>query len=402
MASAQIRSAFGASVTGCRIAQPVSTSPASRFSVDSSAAQPRDQHRYPQPQHHDQQQPRHGHAPRCARPATVREATGAGRCLYDHATVADRVRITDVAPRDGLQNEPEPVPTAAKLRLIELVSASGVDEVEVTSFVSPAWVPQLADAAGLCDMMAASAALAGSRPVLSALVPNVRGMESALAANQRAIDRVGRRVIDKIALFTAASETFSQRNTNTSIEGTLQRFEPVVAMAQEEGLAIRGYISCAIACPFEGPTPPQRVADLAARLVALGVGDIDLADTIGAGEPESVVAMITAVLDQLGRDSVDRFTLHLHDTHQRAVDCALAAVRLGVRSFDAAAGGLGGCPFASVPGRRAPGNVDGVALVRALHGAGYRSGVDVDRLVEAARFARTLIGGARCAEGDAP
>jgi hydroxymethylglutaryl-CoA lyase len=304
----------------------------------------------------------------------------------------DRVRITDVSPRDGLQNEPGLIPTADKVRLVELLGAAGVDEVEVSSFVSPKWVPQLADAADVF------AALRGRKPpgvAHSALVPNEPGMRAALRVNEAA----GERLIDKVAVFTAASETFCRRNTNATIAETLERFAPVLRLAQESGLPVRGYVSCAVQCPYEGPIAPQRVADVAARLLDLGVDEIDLGETIGAGTPDSVSAMLEAVMARLGTARgraawPPLLTLHLHDTFGRAAECVRAALRLGVRSFDGAAGGLGGCPFASTPARRAPGNIATETLARVVVEEGYAVGLSTGALATAAAHARGLRAGA--------
>lgn len=307
--------------------------------------------------------------------------------------MSEIVRIADVAPRDGLQNESGFVPTAEKAVLVGMLAASGVDEVEVTSFVSPKWVPQLGDAADLCELLAKTKARG---VVYSALVPNERGLHGVLEANRRA----GSRVIDKVSVFTAASETFSRRNTNASIAETLERFAPVVAGARKEGLAVRGYVSCMVACPFEGPTEPWAVASVAGRLADLGVDEIDLADTIGAGTPESVGRAVSTVLQSLDEShgwlDADRLTVHLHDTHGRAGDCVRVALELGVRSFDAAAGGLGGCPYASAEGLRAPGNIATATLLDAVERAGLRHRVDRAKLNDAAALARRLVSGAGC------
>jgi hydroxymethylglutaryl-CoA lyase len=321
------------------------------------------------------------------------------------------VRITDVAPRDGLQNEPGVIPTAEKVRLVELLCATGVDEVEVSSFVSPKWVPQLGDAA---EVFAALRERAGvlesqpprpasgrgslSRPVFSVLVPNEKGLEGAIAVNGGA----GGRLIDKVSVFTAASETFSKKNTNATIAETLARFVPVIERAHASGLRIRGYVSCVIACPFEGAIAPAQVARVAAELLELGVDEIDLGDTIGAGTPESVGLMLRTVGEALdsatGPDAgawltdPERLTLHLHDTFGHAAECVRAALDLGVRSFDGSAGGLGGCPYASTPGKRAPGNIATGTLVETVHRAGFRTGVDLAKLAEAAAFAMKMVG----------
>lgn len=305
------------------------------------------------------------------------------------------VRITDVSPRDGLQSERTPIPTEEKARLVELAQATGVAEVEVSSFVSPRWIPQLGDAGELFAM------LAGAKPegvLYSALVPNEKGLEAALRANQSARQAHGvERLIDKVSVFTAASEGFALKNTNATIEETLKRFAPVIERAHEHGLMVRGYISCIVSCPYDGVIEPVAVGDVMSRLLALGVDEIDLGDTIGAGTPESIEAVVMEAIDRLEGQATNGFgdpmlTLHLHDTHERAAECVRMALDLGVRSFDASAGGLGGCPYASTPGNRAPGNISTQTLVEAIIGAGYATGIDGTALGEASVFASGLIG----------
>lgn len=313
----------------------------------------------------------------------------------------ERVRITDVAPRDGLQNEPGVIATADKVRLVELLCRTGVDEVEVSSFVSPRWVPQLGDAAEVFRLVARDTVPreGTDNVVLSALVPNAEGMRAALRVNEEA----GRRVIGKVAVFTAASETFARKNINATIAESIRRFEPVVAAARESGLAVRGYISCVVRCPFEGDIAPDKVGHVAQALSDLGADEIDLGDTIGAGEPETIHALLHGVTARLGDEVLPRLTLHLHDTFGRAAECVREALRLGVRSFDGSVAGLGGCPYASTPGRRAPGNIATETLVRTIHDAGFETGVDLDRLREAAAFASRIVSAARAdAAGETP
>lgn len=300
----------------------------------------------------------------------------------------ERVRITDVSPRDGLQNEPlvngAPIPTERKAALVRSVVASGVDEVEITSFVSPKWVPQLGDAAALCDVLAADPP---APTQLSALVPNERGMQGLLEANERA----GRTLVSKASVFTAASETFSQKNTNASIAETLERFTPVLNMARDAGIAVRGYVSCVVECPFEGPIEPEAVARVSENLLELGVNEIDLGDTIGKATPETTAAVLRAVGDVV---PLDRTVVHLHDTFGEAAACVVVALEHGIRSFDGSAGGLGGCPYASHDGERAPGNIALRTLVETAHTAGYETGVDLDALRSADQLAMSMIGGA--------
>ncbi|MEM8757123.1 MAG: hydroxymethylglutaryl-CoA lyase [Planctomycetota bacterium] len=300
-----------------------------------------------------------------------------------------RVMITDVSPRDGLQNEPlidgRPIATERKADLVRAAAAAGVDEVEVTSFVSPKWVPQLGDADELCRQ------LQGAKPdgvSFSALVPNSRGMESLLAVNRAA----GTTLIDKVSVFTAASETFSQKNTNASIDETLERFAPVLAAAREHGLSTRGYISCAYECPFEGRIDPAAVAGVCERLTELGVDEVDLGDTIGKATPESTAELLQRVSAAV---PIGRVVLHLHDTFGTAAACVAPALDAGVRSFDGSVGGLGGCPYASVEGQRAPGNIALRSLVSAVVDAGGSTKVDLDNLAAAEMVASGLVGASR-------
>ncbi len=301
------------------------------------------------------------------------------------------VRITEVSPRDGLQNESRFVPTDRKAALIAALARSHPDEIEITSFVSPKWVPQLGDADALCDLLARDPSAKPASTIYSALVPNERGMEHLLKANQRA----GFALIDKVSVFAAASETFSQRNTNASIAQTMERFKPVVQLAHAHGLMVRGYISCVVACPYEGAVEPRAVASVASQLIDLGIDEIDLGDTIGAAAPESISRVIATTLETLeeahGWSDASRLTLHLHDTTGRAAACAKAALKLGIRSFDASAAGLGGCPYASCEGRRAPGNIDTLTLCQAIEEAGFVHHIDTSALASAAAFARDLL-----------
>ncbi|MFI4872606.1 MAG: hydroxymethylglutaryl-CoA lyase [Phycisphaerales bacterium JB061] len=299
--------------------------------------------------------------------------------------MADHVRITDVSPRDGLQNEPlradgSPIPTADKAKLIQSLLTTGVDEIEITSFVSPKWIPQLGDADELCKL------LHNTKPngmSFSALVPNERGMASLLQANEQA----GTDLIDKVSVFTAASETFSKKNTNAAIAETLQRFEPVFAQAKEHKLAIRAYVSCVIECPFEGIILPEAVADVSRKLLDMGADEIDLGDTIGAGCTETTAAMLAAVTNHI---PPSKLVLHLHDTFGRASECVRAALAAGVRSFDGSAAGLGGCPYASTESTRAPGNIATETLAFVIKQAGYDTRIDNEALAKAATIAQEI------------
>lgn len=307
----------------------------------------------------------------------------------------EQIRITDVSPRDGLQNEDRRVPTSEKVALVQALCAAGVDEVEVSSFVSARWIPQLGDAAEVFSQLAGQAAPGRGRPVFSALVPNRQGMDAAIEVNRRA----GTRVVDKVSVFTAASETFARRNTNATIRETIERFIPVSEAAAREGMPLRAYISCVVACPFEGAIDPGKVAEVIGLLATVrNVGrldEIDLGDTVGAATPETIVPVIRAA-----RRAIEQvmpgvgITLHLHDTHGQAGASLAAALREGIRSFDGSAGGLGGCPYASRPGHRAPGNIATRAIVDIARAAGFEVPVDDRMLDEASRLARALVGSA--------
>jgi hydroxymethylglutaryl-CoA lyase len=302
-----------------------------------------------------------------------------------------RVRITDVAPRDGLQNETGIISTADKVRLIALLAGSRVDEVEISSFVSRRWIPQLGDAPEVFAALAKEGHPAPGGPIFSALVPNERGLEAALKVNQDA----GLRLIGKISVFTAASETFAHKNINASIADSIRRFEPVIAAAKREGLLIRGYISCIIECPFEGKIAPSKVAHVAQALYDLGVDEIDLGDTIGAAEAESITLLINELLTRMGDDILPLLALHLHDTFGRAAECVREGLQLGIRAFDGAVGGVGGCPYASTPGKRAPGNISTESLLRIVRDMGFEAGANDAKLAEAGALVRTLVASAR-------
>ncbi len=284
------------------------------------------------------------------------------------ADAAD-IRVTEVGPRAGLQNESVVVPVADKIAFINHLSRSGPAEIEVSSFVSPEWVPQLADAEAVFAGITRAPGI-----VYSALVPNEQGLNRALAAGA-----------DKVAHFTAASESFCQRNTNASIDETFRRLAPIVAGAHAAGIAVGGYISCVVSCPYEGPTDPKQVREVAARLLDAGVDEIDLGETIGVAAPDDIERLYEG-LDGVVQPA--QTTLHLHDTRGTALACAAAAIRFGVRRFDASCGGIGGCPYA--PG--AAGNLATEDLVYFCDRMGYATGMDLDALFEAARFVSGVLG----------
>ncbi len=264
------------------------------------------------------------------------------------------IRLVEVGPRDGLQSISQFVPTLEKVAYVDALSQTGLTDIEVSSFVSPTWVPQLADAEEVFERIERRTSVR-----YHALVPNLQGLERAVAAR-----------VDVVAVFTAASETFSRRNTNGSIADTLGRFASVIAASP---VPVRGYVSTAFSCPFEGPVAPEQVRQVAIALSALGCQEISLGDTIGRASPDQVRRLLEVVLVDV---PVDRVALHCHDTFGQAVANVLAAAEMGVRVFDGSAGGIGGCPYA--PG--APGNVSTEALVRAFPG---QTGVDPDALASA-------------------
>jgi len=280
-----------------------------------------------------------------------------------------KVRIIDVGPRDGLQNEPTTVPTATKIELVNRLADAGLPAVEAGAFVSPKWVPQMADSA---------AVLAGIRrkPGVSypVLVPNLQGFEAAAAAG-----------VEEIAIFGAASETFSRKNINCSIAESLERFAPVAAAARAKGMRVRGYISCVVGCPYEGAIAPAAVAAVAKALGAMGCYELSLGDTIGVGTPGKVRAMIEAVAREV---PIGRLAVHLHDTYGQALANLYAALELGVATADSSVAGLGGCPYA----KGASGNVATEDVVYLLDGLGIETGVDLAGVFEAGRFICGALG----------
>lgn len=280
-----------------------------------------------------------------------------------------RVTIVDVGPRDGLQAEPEIVPTATKIELIDRLANAGVPVVEAGAFVSPKWVPQMADTA---EVLAGITRRAGTRyPVL---VPNAKGLERAIASG-----------VEEIAIFGAASETFSQKNINCSIAESLERFAPVAAEARAAGLKVRGYVSCVLGCPYEGEVALESVAHVARELDRMGCYEVSLGDTIGVGTPAKARRMIDAVGDVV---PVAHLALHFHDTYGQALANILACLEAGVATIDTAVAGLGGCPYA--PG--ASGNVASEDVVYMLDGLGISTGIDLDALVATGGFISRALG----------
>ncbi|MER2510212.1 MAG: hydroxymethylglutaryl-CoA lyase [Amaricoccus sp.] len=277
--------------------------------------------------------------------------------------MSEHVTVYEVGPRDGLQNEPGFVPTANKIALIDLLSETGLTRIEATSFVSPKWVPRMGDAA---EVMAGIRRKPGIR--YAVLSPNMRGFEAAVAAGA-----------DEVAIFASASEGFSARNINCSIDESFEMFAPVAQAARSAGLPLRGYVSCVIECPYDGPVAPEAVASVSQRLIDAGCYEVSLGDTIGRGTPET----IERLLDRLaGAIDARRLAGHFHDTNGRALDNVAVALGFGLRTFDSAVGGLGGCPYA--PG--AKGNVSTLPLARMLAAGGWETGLDIAALERAEAY----------------
>lgn len=287
--------------------------------------------------------------------------------LFD--AVPDAVSVHEVSPRDGLQNEAATVPTARKLRLIEALVAAGLRRIEVTSFVSPRWVPQLADADDVARLVPRHAGV-----VYSALCPNAKGLERALASG-----------IEEVGVFVSASETHNLKNVNKTVQATLEGFRQVIAPAVAAGLRVRGYVSTVWGCPYEGAIDPRRALEIAQDLRAQGCYQISLGDTIGVGTPRQTHDLVRMFLSEMPSAEV---ALHLHDTRGTALANALIGLELGIRTLDASVGGLGGCPYA--PG--AAGNLATEDLVFMLHGMGIATEIDLDKLWEAGKVAEAVVG----------
>ena len=281
------------------------------------------------------------------------------------------VSIVDVSPRDGLQNESKTVPTAVKQALIEDLIAAGVKKIETTSFVSPKWVPQMGDNS---DLMTALMPSRSNDVIYSVLVPNMRGFENAIVHRP-----------DEVVIFASASETFSQKNINCSIDESIERFAPVAAAAKAQGIKVRGVISCTVGCPYEGEIDPSQVAYVTKRLVAIGAEQIGIADTIGVGTPIKVKKALQAALEYI---DIEHISGHFHDTYGQALSNTLAALEMGVSEFDTSVAGLGGCPYA----KGATGNVATENVVYMLHGMGIHTGIDLDKLVVAGERISEFLG----------
>ncbi|OPH19589.1 hydroxymethylglutaryl-CoA lyase [Azospirillum brasilense] len=279
------------------------------------------------------------------------------------------VRMVEVGPRDGLQNEKQIVPTAVKIGLVDRLTEAGLTAIEAGSFVSPKWVPQMADTP---DVFAGIRRREGARYV--ALTPNAKGLEGALAARA-----------DEVAVFAAASESFSQKNINCSIAESLDRFVPVLEQAKARGVPVRGYVSCVLGCPYEGEIAPAAVAEVAGRLLDMGCYEVSLGDTIGTGTPAKAQAMIAAVAERV---PMERLAVHFHDTYGQALANILATLEMGVAVVDSSVAGLGGCPYA----KGASGNVASEDVLYMLNGLGVGTGVDLDRLVAAGAYISDAIG----------
>ena len=267
------------------------------------------------------------------------------------------VTIFEMGPRDGLQNEKIMIPTEQKIELINRLSETGLQRIEAASFVSPKWVPQMADGA---DVLAGINRKAGI--IYSALTPNLKGYERAIAAKA-----------DEVAIFASASEGFSQKNINCSIDESIQRFEPIMQQAKQDGMRVRGYVSCIVECPYDGPVDPAVVASTSAKLIELGCYEVSLGDTIGRATPQDITRMLKVVLDSI---PANKLAGHYHDTKNLALDNIQASLELGIRTFDSAVGGLGGCPYA--PG--AKGNVSTDSVLALLHQLSYETGIDSEKL----------------------
>lgn len=274
------------------------------------------------------------------------------------STSSNDVSIVEVGPRDGLQNEASVVALADKIRLIEMLADAGLKHIEAGSFVSPKWVPQMADSLAVFEALSRQ-----PNVIYSALTPNIKGFESAMLAKA-----------DEVAIFTAASESFTQKNINCSIEESIERFIPLIDAAKNNNLRVRAYVSCILGCPYEGDISHKQVIDVSQRLLELGCYEVSLGDTIGVGRPHETQALLQTMLKEF---STDQLALHFHDTYGQAIANQYVALELGFRRFDSSVAGLGGCPYA----KGASGNVSTEDLVYMLEGAGMNTGIDLDKLI---------------------
>ncbi|REL27425.1 hydroxymethylglutaryl-CoA lyase [Thalassotalea euphylliae] len=279
------------------------------------------------------------------------------------------VKLVEVGPRDGLQNEAKLISAADKIALIDRLTDAGLSYIEAGSFVSPKWVPQMATSTEVCQGIDKKAGV-----TYAALTPNFKGFEAALTAG-----------VEEVAIFGAASEAFSQKNINCSISESLERFSPVVASAQSHGIKVRGYVSCVLGCPYEGEIAPEKVADVAKTLVEMGCYEVSLGDTIGVGTPASVKRMLTEVTKQV---PINKLAVHFHDTYGQALANIYCALQLGISVIDSSVGGLGGCPYAE----GASGNVATEDVLYLLNGHGISTGVDLDKLIETSWFISDKLG----------
>src|SRR5256714_4996401 len=290
---------------------------------------------------------------------------------HNLATLPSSVRVVEVGPRDGLQNEKVLIPTEQKIQFINMLAEAGLPVVEATSFVSPRAIPQLSDATAVMTGLTPLTTI--SYPVLG---PNLKGMERAIAAGVRSV-----------AVFTAASESFTRHNINATIAESLANFRPVVTLAQQEDIPVRGYISTVFGCPYEGAVAPQQVLTVAQALIEMGIGELSLGDTIGVATPNQVIDVLGLLMEE-GAIPVERLAVHFHDTRGTALANVLMALQMGISVIDSSAGGLGGCPYA--PG--AAGNLATEDLLYMLHGMGIHTGVDLEKVVAATQFIAPSLG----------
>lgn len=279
------------------------------------------------------------------------------------------VKLVEVGPRDGLQNEKQPIDTATKIALIDKLGAAGVSYIESGSFVSPKWVPQMAGSDEVFNGIDRKTGV-----TYAALTPNLKGLERAIECG-----------VEEVAVFAAASETFSQKNINCSIAESIERFQPVMALAHEKNIRVRGYVSCVVGCPYQGEVDPQAVRQVSEQLLAMGCHEVSLGDTIGVGTPASIQHMLKAVMASIPSD---KLAVHLHDTYGQALANIYAALQMGIATVDSSVAGLGGCPYA----KGASGNVATEDVVYLLNGLGIEHGIDLQKLIAAGSFICDSLG----------